>query len=279
MSKSVRVGSVEIGPGLPLALIAGPCALESLDLALRVGGRVRDLCAALGIPYVFKSSYLKDNRTSPGSYAGPGPERGLEMLGVIREKLGVPVLSDVHERAELPAAADALDALQIPAFLCRQTRLVREAARTGKPLNIKKGQFMAPDDMVRTAGKAIAEENRNVMLTERGSSFGYHDLVVDMRSIAVMRQAGFPVVFDATHSVQRPGAAGGVSGGSPEYVPLLARAAVAAGCDALFLETHPDPPSALSDAHSMVPLDALEEILKAARRVAGAVGRPTGDSA
>jgi 2-dehydro-3-deoxyphosphooctonate aldolase (KDO 8-P synthase) len=277
VSKSARVGSIEIGPGLPLVLVAGPCALESLDIALRVADDVSRLCRRLGVPYVFKSSYLKDNRTAPGSYAGPGLDEGLRSLAAVRERIGVPVLSDIHERSEITAAAEVLDALQIPAFLCRQTRLVREAARTGKPLNLKKGQFMAPDDMVVTARKALDEGNENVLLTERGSSFGYHDLVVDLRGIGIMRDAGYPVVFDATHSVQRPGGAGGVSGGSPEFVPLLARAAVAAGCDALFIETHPDPRSALSDAHSMVPLEALEPILTSALAVAQAVGRPSGE--
>ncbi len=277
MSKNVRVGDIEIGPGRPLALIAGPCALEDLDLALRVGEAVSSLCSRLGVPFIFKSSYLKDNRTSPGSYVGPGLDEGLRMLAGVRERLGVPVLSDVHERSEVAAAAGVLDVLQIPAFLCRQTRLVREAAAAGKPLNIKKGQFMAADDMVRTAGKAAVAGNQNVMLTERGTTFGYHDLVVDMRSIGVMRSGGYPVVFDATHSVQRPGGAGGVSGGTPEHVPLLARAAVAAGADALFIETHPEPRSAPSDALSMVPLEELEGILTEALRVAEAVGRPRGE--
>jgi 2-dehydro-3-deoxyphosphooctonate aldolase (KDO 8-P synthase) len=279
VSKNARVGDIAIGHGRPLALIAGPCALESLDLALHVAEAVRDLCLNLGVPYVFKSSYLKDNRTSPGSYAGPGLDEGLRMLSSVRERVGVPVLSDVHERSEIARAAEVLDAIQIPAFLCRQTRLVREAARAGRALNIKKGQFMSPDDMVRSAGKALEEGNADVMLTERGTSFGYHDLVVDMRSIAIMRGEGFPVVFDATHSLQRPGAAGGVSGGAPELVPTLARAAVAAGCDALFIETHPEPAEARSDAHSMLPLDELETVLAGVLRVAGAVGRPAGGDA
>ena len=276
MSKNVRIGDIEIGPGRPLTLIAGPCALESLDLALTVGAAVDDLCRRLHIPFIFKSSYLKDNRTSPGSYAGPGLEDGLAMLRAVKERLGVPVLSDVHERSEIAPACDVLDVLQIPAFLCRQTRLVRDAARTGKPINVKKGQFMAPDDMVRAASKATGEGNANVMLTERGTSFGYHDLVVDMRGIATMQDAGYPVVFDATHSVQRPGGAEGVSGGSPEFVPLLTRAAVAAGCDALFIETHVDPSVALSDARSMVPLESLESIVESALIVGDAIGRPRG---
>ena len=267
----VRIGDVEIGDGRPLALIAGPCVIESEELTLEVAGRVRELAADLGVPFVFKSSYLKDNRLSPGSYAGPGLESGLRVLERVRSELGVPVLSDVHERGEVGPASAVLDAIQIPAFLCRQTRLLEEAARTGLPLNIKKGQFMAPGDMERVADKAAAAGNDRVLLTERGTSFGYHNLVVDMRSIKTMKSFGCPVVFDATHSVQLPGAASGVSGGEPEFVPVLARAACAAGCDALFLETHPSPESALSDAHSMIPLSDLRPVLEGVLAVARAV--------
>ena len=267
----VRIGDVEIGDGRPLALIAGPCVIESEELTLEVAGRVKELAADLGVPFIFKSSYLKDNRLSPGSHAGPGLESGLRVLERVRSELGVPVLSDVHERGEVGPASAVLDAIQIPAFLCRQTRLLEEAARTGLPLNIKKGQFMAPGDMERVAAKAAAAGNDRVLLTERGTSFGYHNLVVDMRSIKTMKSFGCPVVFDATHSVQLPGAASGVSGGEPEFVPVLARAACAAGCDALFLETHPSPQSALSDAHSMIPLSELRPILEGVLAVARAV--------
>jgi len=269
----VTVGGVEIGDGRPLALIAGPCALESEDLAVEVAREVARLAGRLEFPYVFKSSYLKDNRLSPGSYAGPGLEEGLRILSRVREGVGVPVLSDVHAREEVGPASEVLDAIQIPAFLCRQTRLLEEAARTGKPINIKKGQFMAPEDMGRVAAKAEASGNDQVLLTERGSCFGYHNLVVDMRSIPTMRDLGYPVVFDATHSVQLPGAAAGVSGGRPEFVPTLARAAVAAGADALFIEVHPDPPSALSDAHSMIALADLEGVLREALAIAAVVRR------
>lgn len=269
----VRVGDVEIGVGKPLALIAGPCALESEALALTVAEALVGMARRVGMPLIFKSSYLKDNRLSPGAYAGPGLTEGLRILARVRADFGVPVLSDVHERGEVAPAAAVLDAIQIPAYLCRQTRLLEEACATGKPINIKKGQFMAPEDMGRIVAKAVSGGNDRVLLTERGTTFGYHDLVVDMRAIQIMQGFGCPVVFDATHSVQRPGAAAGASGGAPEFVPLLARAACAAGCDALFVETHPDPGSALSDARSMIALADLPQILIEAREAAAAAGR------
>jgi 2-dehydro-3-deoxyphosphooctonate aldolase (KDO 8-P synthase) len=276
IGRVVSVGGVEIGEGRPLALIAGPCAIESEELALGVAGEVARVAARLGLPYVFKSSYLKDNRLSPGAYAGPGLDEGLRVLKRVRSEVGVPVLSDVHAVEEVGPAARVLDAIQIPAFLCRQTRLLEEAARTGRPINIKKGQFMAPEDMGRVAAKAEACGNDHVLLTERGSCFGYHNLVVDMRSIPTMRGLGYPVVFDATHSVQLPGAASGASGGRPEFVPTLACAAVAAGADALFIEVHPDPPRALSDARSMIALSDLEDVLSRPLGVAEVVRRREG---
>jgi 2-dehydro-3-deoxyphosphooctonate aldolase (KDO 8-P synthase) len=269
--RAVDIGGVRVGGELPLALIAGPCVIESESMALEVAGRVAEIAESLELPFVFKSSYLKDNRMSPGSFAGPGIDEGLRALERVKLDVGVPVISDVHERAEIEAAAGVLDALQIPAFLCRQTRLMEAAAATGLPLNIKKGQFMAPEDMARVAAKAEAAGAAGIMLTERGASFGYHNLVVDMRGIEIMRRTGHPVVFDATHSVQLPGSAAGVSGGQPEFVPVLARAAVAAGCDALFIETHPDPSAAKSDAGSMVALEGLEALLRDVLRVARAV--------
>jgi 2-dehydro-3-deoxyphosphooctonate aldolase (KDO 8-P synthase) len=264
----VSIGRVEVGEGRPLALIAGPCALESEALALEVAHEVAALAIRLGVGYVFKSSYLKDNRMSAGSYAGPGLDEGLRILERVKEDVGVPVISDVHERGEVGPAAEVLDAIQVPAFLCRQTRLMEAVAAAGKPINIKKGQFLAPEDMERVAGKAAAAGNDEILLTERGTSFGYHNLVVDMRGIEIMRRSGYPVVFDATHSVQLPGSSSGTSGGQPEFVPVLARAACAAGADALFVETHPDPPSAGSDAQSMIRLSELEGVLAPAIAIA-----------
>lgn len=269
----VRVGGVDVGPGRPLALVAGPCVLENEQMAVEIAGTAKEVAARLGLPFIFKASYRKDNRLSPCSYAGPGEEEGLPMLARVRREIDVPVLSDVHCRDEVAAAAAVLDAIQIPAFLCRQTRLLEAVARTGKPINIKKGQFLAPLDMGPVARKAVEAGNDQILLTERGASFGYHNLVVDMRSIPMMRSLGHPVVFDATHSVQLPGAASGVTGGQPEFVPTLAAAAVAAGCDALFIETHPDPSVALSDAHSMVALSELENVLARAADIASLVRR------
>ncbi len=267
----IAIGGVEIGRGQQLALIAGPCALESEEMALRVAEALVRIGERLAVGIVFKSSYLKDNRMSPGSYAGPGLDEGLAILSRVKAETGLALITDIHTAEEASAAADVVDALQIPAFLCRQTRLLEAAARTGKPLNIKKGQFMAPEDMGKVAAKAVAAGNPKVLLTERGASFGYHNLVVDMRGIPIMQGLGHPVVFDATHSVQLPGAAGGVSGGQPEFVPVLARAACAAGCDALFIETHPDPPSALSDAQSMISLAELPKVLEGVLAVARVV--------
>ena len=258
----IAIGGVEIGRGQPLALIAGPCALESEEMVLHVAEALVGIGERLGIGVVFKSSYLKDNRMSHGSYAGPGLDEGLAILSRVKRETGLALITDIHTAEEARSAADVVDALQIPAFLCRQTRLLHAAAETGKPLNIKKGQFMAPEDMGKIAGKAVAAGNPKVLLTERGVSFGYHNLVVDMRAVPIMQGLGYPVVFDATHSVQLPGAAGGVSGGQPEFVPVLARAACAAGCDALFIETHPSPSTALSDAQSMISLAELPRMLE-----------------
>ncbi|MGH7563419.1 MAG: 3-deoxy-8-phosphooctulonate synthase [Gemmatimonadota bacterium] len=259
--RRVPCGPYELGGG-PLFLIAGPDVLESPTLARDVAARLRDLAERLSIPVVFKSSYLKANRSSGDSYAGPGLEAGLETLRQVREETGLPILTDVHSIEEIEAAAEVADVLQIPAFLSRQTFLIRAAARTGRVMNLKKGQFLAPEDMALAAAKVVAEGNEKVLLTERGTTFGYHDLVVDMRSLGRMRTTGFPVVFDATHSVQLPSAAGGESGGERQFVAPLARAAVAAGVDGVFLETHPDPPNALCDPASQWPLDRLEPLLE-----------------
>ena len=270
MTLTIRVGNVEFGSGR-LVLVAGLCVLESLDLGLEIAETVRDLCVELGFGYVFKSSFDKANRTSISSYRGPGIELGLEWLGKIKQRAGVPVLTDIHEAAQAPVAAEVVDILQIPAFLCRQTDLLVAAARTGRVLNIKKAQFMAPEDMTAVLSKCVEAGNDRVILCERGTSFGYHQLVVDMRSLAVMRSLGVPVMFDATHSVQTPGGKGTSSGGDRRFVLPLARAAVAVGVDSLFLEVHPDPDRAKSDGPNMVPLNALRFFLQQIRTLDDAV--------
>ena len=256
-----KAGSVEIGDGRALALIAGPCVIESEDLCIEVGLKVKAITESLGMPYIFKASFDKANRTSVKSFRGPGIEKGLEILASIRSKLGVPVLTDIHEAWQAKPAAEVVDVLQIPAFLCRQTDLIVAAAQTGKCVNIKKAQFIAAWDMRNSVEKARSTGNENILLTERGSSFGYNMLVVDMCGLPVMRDLGCPVVFDATHAVQRPGGLGDASGGAREFVPHLMRAAVAVGVDALFLEVHPDPPNALCDAASMLSLADLPKAL------------------
>jgi 2-dehydro-3-deoxyphosphooctonate aldolase (KDO 8-P synthase) len=257
----VTVGSITLGTGHPLALIGGPCAIEGESFMLDVASRLRDIAAKAGVPFIFKSSYDKANRTSIRSYRGPGLQEGLEILQKIKEVVGVPVLSDVHTVEEVELAAEVLDVLQIPAFLCRQTDLVVAAARTGKPVNVKKGQFLAPWDTKNIVDKVRSVGNEQVLLTERGVSFGYNNLVADMRALVVMGSFGVPVVFDATHSVQLPGGAGTASSGQREFVPPLARAAVATGCDALFMEIHPDPDQAPSDGPNMLRLDDLSALL------------------
>jgi 2-dehydro-3-deoxyphosphooctonate aldolase (KDO 8-P synthase) len=257
----VTIGSITIGAGHPLALIGGPCAIESEAFMLDVAARLRDITAKAGVPFVFKSSYDKANRTSIHSYRGPGLHKGLEILQKIKDVVDVPVLSDVHTVEEVEPAAEVLDVIQIPAFLCRQTDLVVAAARTGKPVNIKKGQFLAPWDTKNIVEKVRSAGNDQVLLTERGASFGYNNLVADMRSLVVMRGFEVPVVFDATHSVQLPGGAGTASSGQREFVPHLARAAVATGCDALFMEIHPDPDRAPSDGPNMLRLEDLPALL------------------
>jgi 2-dehydro-3-deoxyphosphooctonate aldolase (KDO 8-P synthase) len=257
----VTIGSITIGAGHPLALIGGPCAIEGESFMLDVASRLRDITAKAAVPFIFKSSYDKANRTSIHSYRGPGLQKGLEILRKIKDAVGVPVLSDVHTVEEVKPAAEVLDVLQIPAFLCRQTDLVVAAARTGKPVNVKKGQFLAPWDTQNIVEKVRSVGNNQVLLTERGASFGYNNLVADMRSLVVMRSFDVPVIFDATHSVQLPGGAGTASSGQREFVPHLARAAVATGCDALFMEIHPDPDQAPSDGPNMLRLEDLPGLL------------------
>ena len=252
-------------PGKRMILFAGPCAAESYDICIESGAHVKALCEKLGIDYIFKSSFDKANRTSSGSYRGPSRDGGLEILSRVKKDLGVPVVTDVHESHQCDEVAAVVDVLQIPAFLCRQTDLLKAAARTGKAVKIKKGQFMAPEDMKYAVDKVREEGNRNVLLTERGVSFGYHTLVVDMRSLPLMRQFA-PVIFDVTHSVQQPGGKGGSSGGQREFAPFLARAAAAAGVDGFFIETHPNPSKALSDGPNMIPLNEMESFLQMIKR-------------
>jgi 2-dehydro-3-deoxyphosphooctonate aldolase (KDO 8-P synthase) len=251
----------EAGLDRPLFLIAGPCVIESETLALETAGRLKEITVRLGIPFIYKSSFDKANRTSMSSFRGLGLEAGLKILEKVKEQVIVPVLTDVHEDTPLDEVAAVVDVLQTPAFLCRQTNFIQRVARQGKPVNIKKGQFLAPWDMKNVAEKALAAGNRRIMVCERGVSFGYNNLVSDMRSLAVMRETGCPVVFDATHSVQLPGGAGGKSGGQREFVPVLARAAVAVGIAGIFMETHPDPDKALSDGPNAWPLSRMEELL------------------
>lgn len=258
----VTIGPVKVGGGMPFVLIAGPCVIESRALALKVAAEIKKITARLKIPYIFKASYDKANRTSMDSFRGPGLSEGLAVLQEVKERVGVPVLSDVHTAEEIEDAAKVLDVLQIPAFLCRQTDLLVRAGETGRAVNIKKGQFLAPWDMGQVIRKVESTGNRNILLTERGTSFGYNNLVTDFRSLSILRQTGYPVVFDATHSVQQPGGLGTASGGQREYIPLLARCAAAAGCDAVFLEVHPTPGRALSDGPNMVALRDLEKVLK-----------------
>jgi 2-dehydro-3-deoxyphosphooctonate aldolase (KDO 8-P synthase) len=251
-----------VGLDQPIFLIAGPCVIESRQLALDTAGMLKELCAELGVPFIYKSSYDKANRSSGGSFRGPGVEGGLKILAEVRQQIGVPVLTDVHEIDEIDAAAAVVDVLQTPAFLCRQTDFICAVASAGKPVNIKKGQFLAPGDMKNVVAKARhASGVDNILVCERGTSFGYNNLVSDMRSLAIMRETGCPVVFDATHSVQLPGGQGTVSGGQREFVPVLARAAVASGVSGLFMETHPDPEKALSDGPNAWPLARMKELL------------------
>jgi 2-dehydro-3-deoxyphosphooctonate aldolase (KDO 8-P synthase) len=258
----VKLCGFEVGLERPFFLIAGPCVVESEQLQMDVAGKLKDMTKELGIPFVFKSSYDKANRSSGKSYRGPGMEKGLEILAKVRKDIGVPVLTDVHTEEEVPAVAKMVDVLQTPAFLCRQTDFIHAVASAGKPVNIKKGQFLAPADMKNVVEKAReASGADNIMVCERGASFGYNNLVSDMRSLAIMRDTGCPVVFDATHSVQLPGGQGTSSGGQREFIPVLARAAVATGVSGLFMETHPDPAKALSDGPNAWPLGRMRDLL------------------
>ena len=258
----MRIGTFEVGLAQPIFLIAGPCVIESEALAMETAAALKDITAAVGIPFVYKSSFDKANRSSHESYRGPGLEEGLRILQRVKTEVGVPVLTDVHEDTPLNEVADVVSVLQTPAFLCRQTNFIRNVAACGLPVNIKKGQFLAPGDMRHVAAKAKAAGNDRIMVCERGASFGYNNLVSDMRALAIMRDTGCPVVFDATHSVQMPGALGGKSGGQREMVPVLARAAVAAGVAGVFMESHPNPAAALSDGPNCWPTPLMRELLE-----------------
>ena len=261
MTTAVKIGNVTVGGGAPLVLIAGPCVLEGVERSLKIGSEIRAIAGRLGIPYIFKASFDKANRSSFHAFRGPGLTEGLKMLADIKKTLEVPVLSDIHEASQAGPASAVLDVLQIPAFLCRQTDLLHASAQTGLPVNVKKGQFLSPAEMKNVVTKLEESGCRSILLTERGSSFGYNNLVVDMRSLAILRSFGYPVVFDATHSVQLPGGGGDRSAGQREFVPVLAKAAAAVGIDAVFLEVHDNPAEALSDGPNMVPLSELESLL------------------
>lgn len=261
MGKTLNIGKIKIGGNAPFVLIAGPCVIENRRLVLDTAMAIKKIASKVSVPFIFKASYDKANRTSVNSFRGPGIKRGLEILKEIKDRVGVPVLSDVHSVLEVDQAAEVLDILQIPAFLCRQTDLLIAAGKTQRVVNIKKGQFLAPADIREAIKKIEYTGNKKILLTERGTSFGYNNLVTDFRSLAIMGATGYPVVFDATHSVQQPGGLGTASGGNSEFVPLLSRCGVAAGCDGVFMEVHPNPKKALSDGPNMLALNLLEKLL------------------
>jgi len=264
----VRVGEIRIGKGNPLVLIAGPCVLEGEAITLEIAKQLKELCGALKIPFIFKASFEKDNRGSEKSYMGPGLEEGLKILSKVKEKLGVPVLSDVHRMEDVDRAKEVLDIIQVPAFLCQQTSLLLKVGEAGRVVNIKKGQFVAPENMAGAVKKIYSTGNRQVLLTERGTCFGYNKLISDFCSIPLMQEIGCPVIFDATHVVRNYGIPSeDPKGGSPQYVPHLSRAAVAVGCNGLFLETHPKPSQALCDASSMIPLNEMEGLLRQTKAI------------
>jgi len=271
MTQSIEINGVTIGSNHPFVLISGPCVIENPDIAHQIAAYLKELTKKLDIPYIFKASYDKANRTSIHSFRGPGITEGLNVLSHIRENIGVPVISDIHQISEIGPASRVLDVIQIPAFLCRQTDIVVEAAKTGKPINIKKGQFLSPWDMANVVEKIRYAGNDRILITERGTMFGYNNLVSDFRSIRIMQDTGCPVVFDATHSVQLPGGAGSSSGGQREFAPLLAKAAIAVGANAIFMEVHPNPEKALSDGPNAVKLDDVEQLLVQLKHIQQAV--------
>ena len=275
ITKLVKAGNVEIGGGLPLAIIAGPCVIESKESALRHAEALKTTADRVGVPYIFKSSYDKANRSSVNSFRGPGMSQGLAILAEVKRQIGVPILTDVHEIDQVGAVKEVADILQVPAFLCRQTDFVVAVAQSGNVVNVKKGQFLAPWDMVNVIEKIRSTGNERILLTERGASFGYNNLVSDMRSLVVMRELGYPVVFDATHSLQLPGGLGNASGGERKFIPALARAGVAAGVDALFMEVHEDPDHALSDGPNSLALEHFGKVLEAVKAIDALVREAT----
>ena len=268
---NIDVNGIVFGGDNPLVLIAGPCVIETEKDCCQLAEKIKDITVKANIPFIFKASYDKANRSSIKSYRGPGVEKGIKILSKIKKEIGVPILSDVHCCSEIDMVQDVLDVIQIPAFLCRQTDLLLHAAKTGKAINIKKGQFLAPWDVEHIAEKVLSTGNKNIIFTERGTMFGYNNLVADMRSIVIMKKMGFPVVFDATHSVQLPGGMGSTSGGQREMIEPLTNAAVSVGCDGLFIETHEKPEDALSDSATMLPLERLLPLLKKAKRIRDAL--------
>lgn len=267
LTKEIKIGNVIVGGNNPLVFIAGPCVIETEEATLKTAKKLKEVSESLNIPLIFKSSYDKANRTSIKSYRGPGIEEGLRILEKVRKETSLPVISDIHSLEEIPHAAEVLDVLQIPAFLCRQTDLILSASRTNKPVNIKKGQFLAPWDVKNIIEKFTSTGNHNVLVTERGTSFGYNNLVVDMRSIPIMQSFGYPVLFDATHGVQLPGGRGGTSGGQREFIAPLARAAVSVGCDAVFMEVHECPDKALCDGPNMLSLDEFLSLVREIKEI------------
>ncbi len=270
MTREIKIGDIVFGGGRCPLIIAGPCVIESEEIVFQTAEQLKDICGQAGMPLVFKSSYDKANRSSVGSYRGPGIDKGLRVLSDVRNKYAIPVISDVHSVDEVRPASEVLDALQIPAFLCRQTDLILSASRTGKPVNVKKGQFLSPWDVKNIADKFTTTGNLNLFITERGSAFGYNNLVVDFRGLPIMTSFGFPVIFDVTHSIQLPGGLGNRSGGQREFAEPLARAAVAVGVDGLFMEVHPDPEKALCDGPNMIRLDDVKKLLAMVKAIYGA---------
>ena len=271
MANLVKIGDINIGQGAPLVLISGPCVIEDYDTTYEIAAFLKEITAKLEMPFIFKASYDKANRTSVETFRGPGLSGGLKILEQIKKELSIPILSDVHRLSEIEAAARVLDIIQIPAFLCRQTDIVVAVAKTGKPVNIKKGQFLAPWDIVNITKKVTSAGNHRILITERGTMFGYNNLVVDFRGFMIMRKTGFPVIFDATHSVQLPGGAGASSGGQREFAPVLARAAVAAGVDGIFMEVHKDPDHALCDGPNSLKLESLYDLLSQLKTISNLV--------